>query len=49
MVYEQQEGERGRLRTDRPFSDEEAAAQDAANRKLLEETRTLAASRSKRS
>ena len=38
-VYEQTEDERGRTRLDRPFTAEEAAAQDAAHRERYREER----------
>ena len=39
-IYELREDEMGRTRLDRPFTPEEAAAQDAANRERLEAGRT---------
>ena len=48
QVFQQVEDERGRLIADRPFTGEEAAAQDAENRKLLEEMRGVATLRTLR-
>jgi hypothetical protein len=39
-VFQQVRDESGRLRLDRPFTPEEAAALDAANREKLEKGRT---------
>jgi hypothetical protein len=39
-VYEQREDETGRTSLDRPFTAEEATAQDARNRQRLEACRT---------
>ena len=42
VVYEQEADARGRIRMDRPFTGDEALAQDQENRKAVEEARRRA-------